>query len=169
MKKDLMMGFELYNPEEPQSEFKLINKLKDPTSKTKDVFFLIKENHLVIYTQSLHTNPRTKVVRLLNSQREFPLKAIDWIIDTIEIKFVKPPGEGGLPADTFHCIETFDNEKLKINRMFAPRGDGLSGYALVNLNRDDGTNSFQKFSMYDEFLFEHGLMDFFKEVSKKYV
>ncbi len=106
----------------------------------------------------------------IQNQIEIPFPAVRWIIDTIEIKFFKPPDQGGLPAEQFHWCEVIEGEELCINRSFDPTGEGLSGYRLVNLNRFGyiSNTSKQEFSFFDKFLFEHGLMDFLKEIAGKY-
>jgi hypothetical protein len=162
--------FELIDPDKLDKGYVLLKKMDDPIFKDDELFFIKKEKHLIIYSREFFTNLKTKITELLADQIEIPLPAIRWIIDTIEIKFFKPPGQGGLPAEQFHWCEIIEGEELCIMRAFDPTGEGLPGYDLVNLNRygyiSDTSN--QEFSFFDNFLFEHGLMNFLKEIAGKY-
>ena len=162
--------FELIDPNKPDNILELLGKLKNLVIKGKEHFFIKQNKHLLIYSRKPYTDPDTNITELIENQIEIPLPAIRWIIDTIEIKFFKPPGQGGLPAEQFHWCEVIEGEKLCIMRAFDPTGEGLPGYVLDNLSRygyiSDTSN--QEFSFFDNFLFEHGLMNFLKEIAGKY-
>ena len=90
-------------------------------------------------------------------------------VDAIEIKFFKPPAQGGLPADKFHDCEIIEGEELCVNRSVNSGGEGIGGYRLVNLSRRGyiSETDVQVFGMPDPFLFNHGLMDFLKDLGAK--
>jgi hypothetical protein len=162
-----MHKFELIDPNKIADDIKLIKKFDIPCYKGSEDFFLKKDNHIIIYSQKWMTLFGN--TELAADQIEIPASAIQWIIDTIEIKFFKPPSEGGLPADKFHHKETIEGELLKINRGVATGGEGIGGYRLLNLSRKKHTLDTwnQEYAMPDPFLFEYGLMDFLKEIADK--
>ena len=159
--------FELIDPKAIAGDIKLIKKFDNPCYKGSEDFFFKKDNHIIIYSQKWMTLFGNS--ELAADQIEIPASAIQWIIDTIEIKFFKPPSEGGLPADKFHHKETIEGELLKINRGVSTGGEGIGGYRLLNLSRKKHTLDTwnQEYAMPDPFLFEHGLMNSLKDLAGK--
>ncbi|WDE01194.1 hypothetical protein [Thalassomonas actiniarum] len=62
-----------------------------------------------------------------------PLTSLPWLVDIIENKFWKKPGQGGAPADVLHYKNTFGGEDLKIR--FTPncQKEFEPGVTITNL------------------------------------
>jgi hypothetical protein len=161
--------FNLLDPNNLAPDVRFLNKFDNPCINGSEEFFFKKANHVIVYSQKWVTRKISGITKLLADQIEIPAPAIQWIVDTIEIKFFKPPAQGGLPADKFHHCETIDCEKLCINRSFSSGGEGIGGYRLVNLSRKShmADTDIQEFAMPDPFLFNYGLIDFFKDLGAK--
>ncbi|KJS33384.1 MAG: hypothetical protein VR64_00830 [Desulfatitalea sp. BRH_c12] len=158
--------FSLINPDHLTPGTRFLKKFENPCFKGKEEFYFKKANHLIIYIRKLVT---WKKPGIIETQIEIPASAIQWIVDTIEIKFFKPHAQGGLPIDKFHYIEKIEGEELMIARGVSIGGENIAGYKLINLSRNSYilTTSKQEFAMPDPFLFEHGLMDFLKDLGAK--
>lgn len=161
--------FELIDPDNlaPGTEF--FQRFDHPTFKGKEVYFFKMGQHIIIYSQKWVTRKISGITKLIANQIEIPAQAIQWIVDTIEIKFFKPPAQGGLPVDKFHHIEKIKDEELMIARGVAIGGEGIGGYDLINLSRQSyiSATDKQEFAMPDPFLFNYGLMDFLKDLGAK--
>jgi len=161
--------FSLINPDNLVPDTTFLRRFDHPLFKGKEIDFFKKNNHIIIYNQEWFTWKTTGVTELLADQIEIPAPAIQWIVDTIEIKFFKSPAQGGLQIDKFHHIEKIEGEELMIARGVSIGGENIGGYELINLSRNSYilTTSKQEFAMPDPFLFEHGLMDFLKDLGAK--
>lgn len=161
--------FDLVDPNNLAQDMRLLKKFDNPCFKGSEEYFFAKDNHIFIYSQELFTYKNSGVTKLLADQMEIPASAIQWIVDTIEIKFFKPPAQGGLPSDVFFHNEIIDGEELQINRGVAVGGEGIGGYVLANISRRShmADTDIQEFVMPDPFLFNFGLMDFLKDLGSK--
>jgi hypothetical protein len=119
----MIAKFELIEPDQLDSNYVLLGKFNNPCLEGDEIFFVKKANYLIIYSREWFTNFKSKITKLLQDQIELPFSAVRWIIDTIEIKFFKPPSEGGLPAEQFHWCEVIEGEELCIMRSFDPTGE----------------------------------------------
>ncbi len=159
--------FNLIDPDNLAPGTKFLQRFDHPTFKGKEVYFFVMDQHIIIYSQKRVTRKISGITKLIANQIEIPAPAIQWIVDTIEIKFFKPPAQGGLPVDKFHHCETIEGEELCINRSVSSGGEGIGGYRLVNLSRRSyiSETDIQEFAMPDPFLFNYGLIDFLKDLS----
>jgi hypothetical protein len=161
--------FELIDPGQLEPTTQLLYKFDNPVFKGRQDIFFRQQDHVIIYSQKMFTWKDTGKAELFADQIEIPARAIQWIVETIEIKFFNRPDKGGLPDGVFHHCETIKGEKLCINRTANSGGEGIGGYRLVNMNRKShiSDTSKQEFAMPDPFLFEHGLMDYLKDLAGK--
>ena len=161
--------FNLIEPDNLAPGMRFLKQFDNPCFKGQEIFFYKSRNHIFIYRQELFTWKSRGVTELIANQIEIPALAIQWIVDTIEIKFFKPPAQGGLPVDKFHHCEVIEDEELCINRSVSSGGEGIGGYRLVNLSRRSyiSETDIQEFAMPDPFLFNYGLMDFLKDLGAK--
>jgi hypothetical protein len=161
--------FNLIDPDNLAQNTKFLQSFDHPLFKGKEVCFFMIEQHIIIYCKKWVTRKISGITKLIANQIEIPAQAIQWIVDTIEIKFFKPPSQGGLPVDKFHHCEIIQDEELCINRSVSSGGEGIGGYRLVNLSRRSyiSETDIQEFAMPDPFLFDHGLMDFLKDLGVK--
>jgi hypothetical protein len=97
---------------------------------------------------------------------EFPVSGLQWFINTLEQRFFKKAGEGGLPKDKYAYEEELVGERLCVSRMF-----GTPGYAFKNFSRSNYViKSFpspQRADFSDELLFGKGLFEQLKLVAEK--
>jgi hypothetical protein len=165
----MIQKFNLIDPDNLAQSERFLKKFDNPCIKGSEEFFLKNSKHIIIYSQKWFTWKDTGKTELFADQIEIPALAIQWIVDTIEIKFFKPPAQGGLPVDKFHHCEVIEDEELCINRSVSSGGEGIGGYRLVNLSRRSyiSETDIQEFAMPDPFLFNYGLMDFLKDLGAK--
>jgi hypothetical protein len=165
------MNFQLFDPNSVLSDQKILMHTESPVKKGKYVYFVKQENYLIIYAERMHTYPRTGKQKLIANQIEIPLPGVRWFVDVIEQKFFKAPEDGGLPADKISYSEFVEGEKLHVIRSMNA-GGGYPGYDLTNLNRysyiSPESKDPQEVSFADPWLFDMGLMDFFKDTAAKY-
>lgn len=103
-------------------------------------------------------------------QFEYPIEAAGWFVDNLP-RFFKKPGEpGALPPEKFSLSEPCGKEKLRISRIFHSVAKDVPGYTLENLSRCDHPNMdlCQSFDMSDEFLFDGGMLELFKDIARRH-
>ena len=103
-------------------------------------------------------------------QYEFPIQAAGWFVKNLERFFKAPDEPGGLPAHKFSLNEEYGGERLGISRLIHSTGKDKPGYALKNQSRCDHPNMdlCQRFDMSDDFLFDGGMLDLFKDIANRY-
>mgnify|MGYP000565373034 FL=1 len=87
--------------------------------------------------------------------------------------FFTPPKEGGLAAGKISTKDLIDCETLLFNRGMCVGGPDHGGYTLTNLSRVNygrkpDSKSFQEFDFPDPFLFDGGLLEFWKGLAERY-
>lgn len=169
-----MQIFELYNPRQPLTLQRLLKYWVSPQEENgQDFYFVTVDDYLLIYVEQIRiyppASPRYGTQKIIANQLEMPLAAVRWYINVIEQKFFKSPEEGGLPAHKISFEEIVAGEDLHIMRSMSA-GCAHPGYDLTNGSRNSHilSSSPQTFSASDPWLFEGGLMDFFKELADKY-
>jgi hypothetical protein len=170
-----MKALDLFNPSQPSAHQKVLRYFQSPQKENGYDFYFVKDQeYLYIYTERLHEYPLTSPHRpgekkLIADQLEIPMSAIVWLIGVIEKKFSKPPEEGGVPASSISYCETIDGERLHVNRSMNA-GCNHPGYTLTNLDRVSHITdvSKQSISFSDPWLFQNGLMEFFKDLAEKH-
>jgi len=140
----------------------LIAKLADDQDPETIWYLLLIDDYLIIADAAY----RSQRGKWLHYQIEFPKHGLLWFVDTLQSKFFRTAAEGGLPRGVFHDSAIVDGEHLKLGRAFNADGRGGSGYAFVTLDRKD-LGLAKKYIFTDSLLFEHGLLDLFKQVAHK--
>ena len=145
---------------------RLVKEYRHPTFDDPRRVFLVDGKTVVFQSQSIY--PPTG--ELLRSQLELPAEAIGWLVESIETRFWEKPSEGGLPRDVLHDKAVIDGEPIKINRGVNIGGEGIGGFRIVNLDRQeyDKWKDLQEFSFTDIELVDMGLLDFFKDFAQRY-
>ncbi|MAR92478.1 MAG: hypothetical protein CML06_16600 [Pseudomonadales bacterium] len=102
------------------------------------------------------------------SQLELPIKALSWIIKTIENDFWKKPSEGGLPRDALHVDNVIENEDLRIR--FTPNcgAENVKGLTIKNYSRKGKGRDWQEMQLPYSLLREDGMLDLLKKVNLQY-
>jgi hypothetical protein len=169
-----MRVFELYDPRQPLPQQQLLKAFVSPLEKNGGDFYFVKDgNHLIAYRERLHIYPPTSTLHgqkdLIADQLEMPISGVRWFINAIDEKFFKPAEEGGLPGNKISFEETVGGEDLHIIRS-THAGCEHPGYTLTNASRRSHilSSQLQGLSLSDPWLFQGGLMDFFKGVADKY-
>lgn len=169
-----MKQFALYDPKNPEQDQVLLKKWISPQEENGEDFCFVKvDDYIILYVEQLRVYPPTSdkygQTKLIADQLEMPLKGIRWYIDAIEQKFFKSESEGGLPAHKISYEEIIAGEDLHIIRSMNA-GCSQPGYDLTNSSRSShiSPSSYQSFEAADPWLFEGGLMDFFKKLADQY-
>ncbi|MCG6202421.1 hypothetical protein [Psychromonas antarctica] len=163
---------EFNHPSQFPGNFKLIADIKKPSKPHKDFLFYKYENLLVIFTGGNWTNKKTGEVKYSHYQACFPLAVLPWVIKMLDY-FDTPPNEGGLPAGKISNKEEIDGELLLFTRGVCVGGPDHGGYNLENLSRiaygwEDDSNYYQGFDFPDPWLYDGGLLEFWKALANKY-
>ncbi|WDE03278.1 hypothetical protein SG34_017960 [Thalassomonas viridans] len=93
-----------------------------------------------------------------------PLNAIPWLVDVIENRFWKKPGQGGAPVDVLHYGHIFNDEDLEVR--FTPNclKEFESGVTITNYSRPHGRLKFSRFAIPYYTLKEKRLLEAMKSV-----
>jgi len=132
-------------------------------------YILLQDEYILIAVCDYFTNKRTKVSKWLTAQLEMPKAGLPWIVKTIENKFFKLSHEGGLPKGVFQYSEFVEGEELGIDRLMGlgTKENSEAGYEISTHSRLDEDDMSHYLNFTDSFLFDHGLLDLFKEVAQK--
>ncbi len=154
--------------------------LIDPNSLKDDEFFLIdieydlfpddviklfrKNNFIVVWENSY--SPINKI--RTSSQKEYPLAALPWFLDTIENKFWNHrPSPGSLPGEV-NEVAIINGEKIGINPMRHCCAENVFGYSFWNTSRK---SYISRRAHHDwqvpRYMLEQGLLEKLKEISTK--
>lgn len=158
------------DPKNPPTSLKKVAVANRQAMNKMPYTFFVYGNHFIIMSESMWTNPKTGVVRHLFGQEEFPLATARWVVTGIEDKFVKGPDEGGLPSGVFKNKQEVDGETLYLVRGACIGGPTMPGYKLVNLSRGNHMHPkyHQEFPMGDDFLFDYGLLDCWRDLAERH-
>ncbi|MBQ4889172.1 hypothetical protein J8L86_04885 [Shewanella sp. MMG014] len=131
----------------------------------KKVLLVKKGNYLVVSTDYYS---KIKKVRRY-TQKEYPLKALPWVVDTIENGFLKKPAEGGFSNFERSKHKEFDGETIGINVMMHCCAENLPGLNIWNGNREDyiAKISPQEWDI-PLYMLKEGLLDELKKIAAKY-
>jgi len=103
------------------------------------------------------------------TQIRIPLRALPWLIDTIENKFWKKTSEGGLANNVLHINEMVASEDLLLR--FSPncRAEGVQGFTLENYSHlpDHHLLNHQSIELPYSLLREGGLLQSWKDIASK--
>ncbi len=146
----------------------LIATVPDDEEATKNFYFLLIDNYIILATAKYFTNKRTGKSKWLHYQIEFPKHGLRWFLDTLEGKFFKTEAEGGLRKGKFNDEGIVDGERLKLRRAFNADCEGGGGYAFITLDRKEPESVWSKsYTFTDSLLFEHGMIDTMKDLASK--
>ncbi|HDY7997763.1 TPA: hypothetical protein ACGUON_004490 [Vibrio vulnificus] len=146
----------------------LVAIVPDNRNPTKNYYFLLIDNYIILATAKYFTDKLTRESEWLHYQIEFPKRGLRWFLDTLEGKFFKTATEGGLPKGKFNDEGIVDGERLKLRRAFNADGEGGGGYAFITLDRiDDYIGLAKSYTFTDELLFRHGMIDTMRDIAKK--
>ncbi|MCP4324034.1 MAG: hypothetical protein GY787_19680 [Alteromonadales bacterium] len=166
---------EFKHPSQFPNSFKLLGKVINPFDKPneeEDCLFFQYKHLLVIFTGGNWEDPDTNEVEYLHYQACFPLAVLPWVVKMLDY-FDTPPNKGGLAAGKISNKEAVDGELLLFTRGVCVGGPDHGGYNLENLSRidydeDDDSNSYQGFDFPDPWLYDGGLLEFWKDLAVKY-
>ena len=163
---------EIEHPSNIPDGYTLLSSIKNPAKTHKNYLFLKYGGLLVIFLGGEWTNKKTGEVKYSHYQACFPLAALPWVTKMFDY-FFTPPKDGGLPAGKISNKEVVEGETLLFNRGMCVGGPNHGGYTLTNLSRieydeDPGSKLFQEFDFPDPFLFDGGLLEFWKDLAARY-
>ncbi len=146
----------------------LIATVPDDEETTKNFYFLLIDDYIILATAKYFTNKITGRSKWLHYQIEFPKHGLRWFLDTLEGKFFKTAAEGGLRKGKFNDEGIVDGERLKLRRAFNADCEGGGGYAFITLDRKEPKSVWSKsYTFTDALLFEHGMIDTMKDIANK--
>ncbi|HCV01536.1 hypothetical protein L1264_12615 [Pseudoalteromonas sp. APAL1] len=125
-------------------------------------FFLLKDSNQIIFLVIAPPNfGHPDIPNYYVYQLEIPLKAISWLIDSIENKFWNSAKEGGLPSGQYKLKEVVVNETLALYREMNVGAKNQKGFRLANFSRPSRKfdDNFQEFFITDALLIDGGLLD----------
>lgn len=154
------------DPNAPPSDVHLLKEWRDPAFDDPRRIYLTGDGFLILQSESIY--PPTG--EILRSQLELPAEGAGWLADSIENRFWKKPSEGGLPVEVLHDQATIRGERIKINRGNNIGGEGVGGFRIVNLDREEGDewHDLQEFGLTDFELVGQDLLTFLKDVASRY-
>ena len=153
-----------------------IDRLSHKSSSLKNewLYILRRDNYLCLLlktpSQSFVINGAhypTEEPGLRVRQLEFPIRALAWIITTIEAGFWKE--KSGLSE--LNCLQrhaSIDGEKLRITFIQNYRTDTTKGISIENYSRKGRYLNWQEMGFSLETLLEGKLLDFWKRVIGEY-
>jgi hypothetical protein len=157
------------------SDFKPLGRV-DYSAKPGQHFFLFTRDNDFYILEKDPAKPMVLPDRVIETdepgynlgQFELPLKALPWLIDTIENKFWKKASEGGLPGDVLHVDAVIEGEDLRIR--FSPNcgAEGVQGFTLENYSRQGKILNWQEMQIPYTLLREDGMLQKFKDICKKF-
>src|SRR5690554_2598440 len=162
--------FEPIDPLTIKSDTRTVGHVVDENKPNRAIYVLIDDSYALLAVCNYFTSLRTKESEWLTYQLEFPKAGLRWIVDTLTIKFVKSPEEGGLPGGVYHYEEVVDGEELGIRRAMGlgTNENRQSGYTFLTLSRKEQGVSYPKdLSFTDTFLFDRGFLKLIEDTAKR--
>src|SRR5690554_4309199 len=165
-----MKQFEPIDPLTIKSDSRTVGHVVDENKPNRAIYVLIDDSYALLAVCNYFTSLRTKESEWLTYQLEFPKAGLRWIVDTLTIKFVKSPEEGGLPGGVYHYEEVVDGEELGIRRAMGlgTNENRQSGYTFKTLSRKpEGRTVPKSLSFTDTFLFDRGFLKLIEDTAKR--
>ena len=161
----------VFQPESLPSDWKKIAEITDHSRSNAYIWNLYSTGRMLIFYRHKDGFNRFngEPMRYIN-QYEYPIEAAGWFVDNLP-RFFKKPGEpGALPPEEFSLSEECCGERLGISRLVNSVARDVPGYSLKNQSRCDHPDMdlCQSFDMSDEFLFNGGMLDLFKDIAARY-
>jgi hypothetical protein len=130
------------------------------------ISIFIKERYVVIHWYGW--NPFEKIYDA--DQQEFPLESLRWIIDTIELEFIRKPEEGGLPESIRKRTTHINNELIGINASANCCAEFQPGYDIWNASRTSYISEVrgQTWQVPTYQFSKNGLLDKLKKIADDY-
>ena len=159
----------------PKGYFKVAS-VADPETAKAPWHFLVVGDHLIIVRKKLVQLNGDDAGKYVSSQYEYPIGAARWFVTTLNRFFLHPDHPNAVPRGKFNVRGEVAGETLGVTRgaQYGSVLKGIPGYSLDNLNRFShttirvSTNWCQMFKMGDPWLFEHGLLDVFKDIAERH-
>ncbi len=153
------------DPENLLSDEKLLFPIHYEMFPDEKTFLILKQNLLIISTKYFD-----KIDKVWSqTQEEFPLSSLPWIIDRIENGFWKKPSEGGLSDFERSVSAEFEGEKVGINVMMHCCAENVPGYRVWNSSRSNyiDTRSTQSWQI-PRYMLKDGLLDDLKKIANQF-
>lgn len=105
-----------------------------------------------------------------NTQDEFPLAALPWIVDRFENGFFKPLDQGGVSDFERSLRKEFNGELIGINAMAHCCAENMPGFNIWNANRASYISQIppQQWDIPRHMLLEQGLLAQLKSLSEDF-
>ena len=162
----------VYEPEQLPTTWKRVAEITDLTYEDEPTYWvLFFDGKMLIFYRHLDTTNRFNGEPIRHiEQYEYPIQAASWFVKNLERFFKAPDDPGGLPAHKFSLNEEYGGERLGISRLIHSVGKDKPGYSLDNLSRCEHPNMdlCQSFKMSDDFLFNGGMLELFKDIASRY-
>lgn len=162
----------VYQPENLPSARKKVAEISDV--RFKDTIYdwqLYFDGTMLIFYRSKDTINRFsgKPIRHIN-QYEFPIGAAAWFVENLPRFFNAGDPTKPQTSEGFHHYGHCGDEELGISRLINSIGRDIPGYSLDNCSRCDHPDMdlCQSFKMSDDFLFNQGMLDLFKDIAKRH-
>ncbi|KDM91271.1 hypothetical protein [Photobacterium galatheae] len=157
----------------------VIAEIQDENNYGYNYMFLLFKNELIvlIHREVIYSGQSYYSI----TQVEFPLEVLPWFVDKLEF-FMLPSSQGGLRSGKIETdADNVGGEYLTIMRLMRA-GCEYPGYKIVNKSRTehdmdkvDPNDEIPKNSYFyqgliipDNFLFEGGLLELWKDLAKRY-
>lgn len=138
------------------AEEAIAGQATDPLTPDYTVAVVVLGDRLVFRTHRTSTGT--------GGEREVPLAAAPWIVETIEMGFWRSPAEGGFPADVHVATREIAGEILELRRGWGIGGPGEPGVTLTNQSRKSALGLPQELQFSDELLINGGLINVLKNL-----
>ncbi|WP_396621851.1 hypothetical protein [Marinobacter sp. W-8] len=166
----------IIDPNNPPSEYLEVACVMDPELTSAPWHFYVSGNHLLIVRKKWVQFDENDPGEFVSGQYEYPIGAARWFLETLDRFFLEPDHPNAVPRGAITIEEDVDGERLGVTRgaQYGSVLKGIPGYSLDNLNRFEhtsfgpSTNWCQMFKMGDPWLFEHGLLDVFKDIAERH-
>ena len=165
MNQYIAAPLELIDHQNLKSDEKNLLTLKYEMFPDDTVVLCKKKDYLIISTDYFSKMDN----RRYYTQEEFPLKAVPWIVDTIENGFFKNPEAGGFSDFKRSNTSEFDKQVIGINAMVHCCAENVPGLNIWNGNRKDYISGItpQEWDI-PLYMLKDGLLAELKAIAKKY-
>ncbi|MEE1673624.1 hypothetical protein SNR37_003050 [Agarivorans aestuarii] len=162
----------VYQPENLPSAWKKIAEITDVRFKdtVRDWQLYFDGAMLIIYYWNDGISPFSGEPYRYVEQYEFPIGAAAWFVENLSRFFNAGDPSKPQTSEGFHHYGHCGDEELGISRLINSIGRDIPGYSLDNCSRCDHPDMdlCQSFEMSDDFLFDQGMLELFKDIAKRH-
>ncbi|WP_220720743.1 hypothetical protein [Agarivorans litoreus] len=164
----------VYQPENLPSAWKKIAEITDVRFKdtVRDWQLFFDGAMLIIYYWNDGISPFSGEPYRYVEQYEFPIGAAAWFVENLPRFFNTGDPSKPQTSKGFHHYDRTGSggEGLGISRLIHSIGKDIPGYSLDNLSRcgHPDMDLCQSFEMSDDFLFNQGMLELFKDIAKRH-